>query len=386
MKIRDIAIKNLLRRKARAIFILAGLVIGVTTVVTVVSFAENIAHDILANLEKYGANIIVLPRADHLALSYGGTTLGGVSFDVQSIRQSELEKIRTIPNADNIAAVGPVLLGTVSIGSTSAVLAGIDFDKTHILKPWWQFGGQQTPGQKGLLAGSEAQRVLGVSVGDSIAVNGKDLTVEGVLAPTGSQDDRLLFAHLKTAQVLLNKPDQVSMVEVAALCHGCPVEEMVAQIEEKLPSANVMAIGQVVGSRMEMLSNFNKFSYILSLLVVLAGGLAVMVTLMSSVKERTGEIGILRAVGFRRSHIMRIIFFETGAISLLAGVLGYMAGMAGTWIGLRVFTDGPAASLHFNPLLAAGAIVMALAVGLLAGAYPAILAARMDPNKALRAI
>jgi putative ABC transport system permease protein len=385
MTLRDIALKNLMRRKAKAAFILTGLVIGVATVVAVISFAETTAHEILDNLEKYGANILILPRTDHLTLSYGGITMGGLAFDVQPIRHAELEKIGTIRNAANLAAVGPVLFGTVRIGDDTALLAGIDFNTAYILKPWWKIDGQ-APGEKGVLAGADAQRVLGLAVGDSVTINGHALMVTGVLAPTGSQDDPLLFTHLETAQAVLGKPDQVSMVEVAALCHGCPVDEMVAQIAEQLPSANVMAIQSVVKSRMEMLSHFRKFAYSLSVVVVLAGGLVVLVTLMSSVKERTAEIGIWRAVGFRRSHVMRIIFLEAGAISLLAGVLGYLAGMAGIGLGLNMFTDGPAEALHFNPLLAAGAIGMALLVGLIAGAYPAALAARMDPNQALRAM
>jgi putative ABC transport system permease protein len=385
MNIRDIAWKNLQRRKAKAAFVLIGLIIGVATVVAVISFSETASHEILNNLEKYGANILILPRTDHLNLSYGGISVGGVSFDTQSIRHSELDRIQSIHNAANLAAVGPVLFGTITVGKSKVVLAGIDFDTTYVLKPWWKIDGQ-SPGENGVLAGADAQRVLELSVGDDLMINGDTLKVTGILAPTGSQDDQMLFTHLHTAQVLLNKPDQVSIVEVAALCHGCPVDEMVAQIAGQLPSAHVIAIQQVVKSRMEMLSHFKTFSVGLSILVVLAGGLVVLVTLMSSVKERTGEIGIMRAVGFRRSHIMRIILLEAGMISLMAGVLGYLLGVAGIWMGLSIFAVDSVHAIHLNPMLAAGAIGMALVVGLIAGAYPAAMAARMDPNQAFRTI
>ncbi|MBI5063713.1 MAG: FtsX-like permease family protein [Desulfatitalea sp.] len=385
MNLSDIAFKNLLRRKSKAAFILAGLVVGVATVVAVISFSQAMTHDINTKLEKFGANILIVPRTDTLTLSYGGISLGGISFDMQPLRQSELHKISEIKNTANIAAVGPMVLGAITLAAKPASLAGIDFTSIHILKPWWRIQGQ-APGTEGLLAGSEAARILGLTIGQEVTANGRPMQISGLLAPTGSQDDQLIFTALATAQALLNKPGEISIVEVAALCHNCPVDEMVAQITEKLPSAKVMAIQQVVKSRMETLAHFQQFSFGLSIVVVLVGGIVVLVTLMGSVKERTEEIGIFRAVGFRRSHVMRIIFLEAGATSLLAGLLGYAIGVGGIWAGLRLFGGESTSSFHLDPLLAVAAIALAMVVGLAASAYPAALAARMDPNQALKTL
>lgn len=385
MTIKDIAIKNLLRRKAKAAFILAGLVIGVSTVVAVMSFADSMTRDINHKLEKYGANILIVPRTDNLTLTYGGMALGGVSFDMAPIEQSQLAQIRTIKNAANVAAVGPITLGTVKINNHAALLAGVHFEAISILKPWWKINGQ-IPGNGQLMVGAEAATLLGVSQSQELTINGRSMRIAGILTPTGSQDDQLLFTTLTTAQRLLDKPNQVSMVEVAALCNACPIDEMVRQIAEKLPTAKVMAIQQVVKGRMETLAQFRKFSYGLSVVVVLIGGMVVLVTLMGSVKERTEEIGIFRAIGFRQQHIMRIIFIETGIISSLAGVSGYLVGIGSIWAGLRFLGENKVASLTLDPTLATGAVALALIVGLLAGAYPAAMAARMDPNQALKSI
>ncbi len=385
MGIKDIAMKNLLRRKGKAAFILAGLIIGVATVVAVISFADSMTRDINEKLEKYGANILIVPKTDNLSLTYGGMTLGGVSFDMEPIRLSQLSSIKTIKNAANIAAVGPITLGTIDIKDRTALLAGVDFKVAGILKPWWKIQGS-TPGDGEVLAGAEAAKLLGIQMGEQFTVNRQAMTISGILAPTGSQDDQLLFTSLTTAQSVLNKPDQVSLVEVAALCKDCPVDAMVAQISEKLPNAKVMAIQQVVKGRMETLAQFRKFSYGLSVVVVLIGGLVVLVTLMGSVKERTEEIGIFRAIGFRQRHIMRIIFIESGLISVTAGVMGYIIGTVAIWAGLKVLGEHGEVAVPFDPVLAAGAIAMALTVGLLASAYPALMAARMDPNQALKTI
>jgi putative ABC transport system permease protein len=312
-------------------------------------------------------------------------TLGGVSFEMEPIRQSQLSKISTIKNAANLAAVGPITLGTVKLKNKAALLAGVDFSAVGILKPWWKINGTP-PGPNEVMIGSQAARLLGMKTGDQFSISNRTLKVSGLLSPTGSQDDQLLFTTLPTAQFVLDKPDQVSMVEVAALCNACPVDDMVGQISEKLPNAKVMAIQQVVKGRMETLSQFRKFSYGLSVVVLFIGGLVVLVTLMGSVKERTEEIGIFRAIGFRQGHIMKIIFIESALISIFAGIMGYIIGTGAIWAGLKMSAKHTDISIPFDPVLASGAIAMALIVGLIASAYPAFMAARMDPNQALKAM
>jgi putative ABC transport system permease protein len=110
--------------------------------------------------------------------------------------------------------------------------------------------------------------------------------------------------------------------------------------------------------------------------------------MMGSVRERTAEIGIFRAIGFRRSHVMRIILIEAGVVSALAGVMGYFLGLGATRAVLPFFAEGHGHGIEvpMDPLLAGGAFALALLLGLLASIYPALLAARMDPNEALRSL
>ena len=121
------------------------------------------------------------------------------------------------------------------------------------------------------------------------------------------------------------------------------------------------------------------------MVIVLIGGLVVRVTMMGSVRERTDEIGIFRAVGFRRRQVMRIIFVESGVVSALAGLIGYGVGF-GAVMGVFVLTGGATAAVVFNPQLAVGALLLALLMGLLASVYPAWIAARLDPSQALKHI
>ena len=376
MTLREIAYRNLLRRKGKAAFIVAGLLVGVATVVTVITLVDAMTEDINHKLDQYGANILIVPKTESLVLSYGGLSLGGVSFDVQEIRETELAQVRSIKNAANIAALGPMVLGVVAINTHKVLFAGVDFDAARILKPWWQVEGA-FPESEGVLFGAESARIMQVRIGDRVDVNGQSLLVSGILQPTGSQDDQLIFARLATAQTVLGKIGVISMAEVAALCTACPIPEMVKQLSEALPGAKVMAIQQVVESRVEALTHFKKFSYGVSGIVLFVGGLVALVTMMGSVRERTEEIGIFRAIGFRKQHIAQIIVTEAGIVSGLAGIMGYLSGFAAAKIALRIFTDSEMMMVPVNLSLAVAAFFLAIMVGM---------AANLDPNEALRAL
>jgi putative ABC transport system permease protein len=385
MTLGDIAISNLRRRKGKAFFVLAGLLIGVSTVVALLSLVAAMKQDINHKLEMYGANILIVPKTENLSLTYGGLSLGGVSFEMQEIREEELENIKKITNANNVAALGPMVLGPVTVNGQRLLMAGVDFQAFRILRPWWTVKGQE-PGDDGALLGSEVSRLLGLVAGDTFRINRREIQVTGILETTGSQDDGLIFAPLMMTQELLGKKGRISMAEVAALCSGCPIPEMVKQISDVLPGANVMAIQQVVKGRMETLNQFEKFSYGISALVLLVGSLMVLVTMMGSVRERTVEIGIFSAMGFRGSHVIRIILMEAAIISGLAGLLGYLVGFAATKMLIPLFTEGHGAHVPFDPILAGGALFLSLFVGLAASSYPAFAASRLDPNEALRAL
>jgi len=385
MRLETITFNNLRRRKGRAIFLLVGLLIGVATVVALLSLTEALADRAQDELERFGANILITPRTDQLTLSYGGINLGGVSLTEHEIDQNSLAAIDSIPNRRNVAAIAPKVLGAVTAGGERVMLMGVDPEIEFGLKKWWRLDGAVPRKADQLVAGSLAAERLGLQRGDRVELSGKLFVVTGLLRKTGSQDDQLLIVPLTSAQTLLGKSGQVSMVEVAALCANCPIEDMVGQLSRALPDVEVQAVQQVVKTRMHAIAQFKVFAWGVAGVVILVGALLVFVTMMGSVSERTREIGIFRAIGFRRSHVLRLVLFEAGVVSAFAGLFGYLVGTGVTLGALPLLGDGKAA-WHFDPLLAGTALLAAIVVGLLAALQPALRASRLEPSEALRSL
>lgn len=386
MRLHTISISNLKRRKAKMAFLTVGLTVGIATIVTLVTLTRSMSRDIERKMDEFGANILVTPQSNGLSMNYGGISLGGVTFDQREIREEDLARIKTIKNGRNVSAVSPKVLGGVRVGSRDVLLVGVNFDSELKMKQWWKIFGEPPRAENELLLGSDASRVLDVGLGETVEIRGETFRIAGVLDQTGSQDDSLVFAPLKKAQKLLGKEGRITLAEVAALCSGCPIGDMVTQIAEMLPDARVSAIQQVVEGRLKALDQFQRFSYAMAGVVVFIGSLIVFVTMMGSVNERTTEIGVFRAIGFRKSHIVRIILLEAALVSLLAGLLGYGVGMGGAGLALPFVAESRNAPLVWDATVGLGSIGLALLLGLLASLYPALHASKMDPTEALRAL
>lgn len=387
MRLSDIALANLRRRKARALFSIAGLLLGAATMVALTSITAAMKADLAAKLDQYGANIVVTPRANDLSLSYGGVTVGGVSYDVKDLPADAAARIRTIKNKESIAAVAPKLLGAVRTEGAAqpVLLVGVDFPAEFRMKKWWDVTGRKPIHRDEVLLGAVLAQKLRKQPGDKLALNGRLFRVAGVLHELGGQEDGLVFGDLKAAQGLLKQPGRLSLIEVSALCNTCPIDEIVAQINRTLPTAKAVALKQAVRNREETVSRLNRFSVAVGAVVVLIGTLVVLTTMMSSVNERTREIGIFRAVGFRRRHIIRLILLESLVISLTGGMLGYVAGVLVARLAAPLMAGGEVA-VAWDPLLGVAAVTASAVVGLLASAYPAYRAAQLDPAEALRFI
>lgn len=386
MKLYNISFNNLRRRKTRFLFLVAGLVIAVGTVVTMIAVSRAMNADIANKLDEFGANIVIVPKSDDLSLTYGGMTVSGVFTEGRKLSTENIAELLRIKNKDNIKIIAPKLLNFAAVARTNVLVVGVDFPQELQLKKWWRLHGSAPTIPTEALIGADVQAKLGLDIGGRLAVNGKTFAVTGFLEPTGSQDDGLIFIDLKEAQRLFKKPDELSLIEVAALCYDCPIEEIVRQTSERLPDAKVTAIRQTIESKMEAMHRFERFSLGISLVVILVAALIVMTNMIASVNERTREIGVFRAIGFRQAHIMSIILTEAFLTSTLAGLIGYGVGALATNMITPILAMGSNSRGGPSYELFGIALGLSVVVGMTSSIYPAYKASRLDPTIALKAL
>ncbi|MGE4312183.1 ABC transporter permease [Desulfovibrio sp.] len=240
--------------------------------------------------------------------------------------------------------------------------------------------------ERHLLAGATVAERLKLSPGQAIWLNGAQYLVEGVLQPTGSDDDSVLFAHLPEAQKLFHAPDAASFIEVAALCSGCPIEDIVSELGAALPGQDIRALRQVVAQRMYSISFAQNMALVVTVVILFSACVMVVMSMLVSVNERRKEIGLLRAVGFSRRAVFFIFAAEALVIGFLAGVAGYAAGyFAGSKVLVAMQIEAAAyPAFSFAALFGYGLMASALAV--LAAAFPAYKAARANPAEALTSL
>jgi putative ABC transport system permease protein len=336
-------------------------------------------------VDEYGANITVVPRSQELPLTYGGVQLGGLTYSAEPLTMDQVALIRTIKNRENVNRVAPKLLQAAEVGGVSLMAVGVQWDQELPLKSWWHIVGNAPKGAADVLLGSKAAVTLGKQPGSTVTLRGEDFTVAGVLDPTGSQEDDILLLDLATAQRLWNRPGEVSFVEVSAWCSSCPIEDISAQISVIIPRSKVSALSKAVESRSILVGQFRWFSIVVSAFMVIAGGLVILASTLGAVRGRRGEIGVFRALGFRKTHIMQIVLLENLLVGVAAAIVGVLIAVAVSGPFARAVAHVSAASTP-RPLVLLLAIAASTALVLVSTLYPAWVASRLSPLEALRKV
>ncbi|MBE0604283.1 MAG: ABC transporter permease [Deltaproteobacteria bacterium] len=383
MNLRKLAWRNLLRRKSRAVFTGLGIFLGIGTFVAIASITSRMEGAVQDQLDRYGANIVVSPRTEQLSIGFGNMSLGGTEVARSRLSMADRDRIGSIHHKDRIRMVVPFLLAASDASGKNFVWMGLPRPDMADARPWWKIDGSPVVERGEVVLGAEAAAALGKGPGGTIAAGKRSFRVSGVLRPTGEKEDAMIIADLADVQELSGATGAVTYFEVAALCKDCPVEDIVAQIGQALPGARVSAIRQVVESRKAAVDQLRRLGYGVSAIVMLIGGLMVLVTVMGGVQERTPEIGVLRAVGFRGAAIHSLLLWETGLVSFIASVLGTGTGIAAAYLVSPMFGIEEPGVVVAPALLG---IAAGLLLGLAGAIPPARRAAALSPTVAIRSL
>jgi putative ABC transport system permease protein len=187
---------------------------------------------------------------------------------------------------------------------------------------------------------------------------------------------------LRDAQTFMGRPRKVTMYMVK-VHDPARAESVVEKINTRIPEAHASLTGEFV-EQMPDMQNLGGMMGAISFLAIFVGGVGVMNTMLMSVLERTREIGVLRALGWRRGRILGVILQESLLLGILGGVIGIAVAFGLAFVLKQIPMIGGAVVPKWAWDVFARAIAVALFLGLLGGLYPAYRATRLQPVEALR--
>jgi ABC-type antimicrobial peptide transport system permease subunit len=233
-----------------------------------------------------------------------------------------------------------------------------------------------------ILLGKSLAEAMSKSVGDTIDLSGYRFRVAGIYESKISWEELGAIMTLRDAQSFMGRPGKVTIMAVQ-LHDPSQAPELVERINQEFPEVHATLAGEFVNQMPDMQATGAMIGAI-SFLAILVGGVGVLNTMLMSVFERTREIGVLRALGWRRRRILGLILRE----SLLLGLLGGFTAIAMAFglIGLILTVPyiGQMIEPQWTVEIFIRAIVVALSLGVLGGLYPAFRATRLQPVEALR--
>ena len=372
-----------------------GIGIGVTAVVLLTSIGEGLNRYIMEEFTQFGTTTIAVQpgKANTLGISPGA---------LNSVRPLSLADAEALTRAPYVLHSVPVVTGSGSLEGNGrernvAVYAvGPDFDRTfrfEVAAGTFLPPDELDRARNVAVLGAKAYRELygdTNAIGERVRVGGQRYRVVGVMRPKGQvvgiDLDDTVYIPAALGLELFNRQG-VQEIDLF-YAENAPVAEVVEGVKRILLARHGGEDFTVV-TQQQMLDVLGSIIDVLTLGVAALGGISLLVggvgifTIMTiAVRERTQEIGLLRAIGARRSRIAQLFVGEAMLLSALGGVGGLLLGFLIVGIAQVALPSVPA---RISPLYVVLALVIAVAIGLVAGVLPARNAARLEPLDALRA-
>jgi putative ABC transport system permease protein len=384
MNIFTIPVKNLKVKFFKTFLLVFVFSIGITSVIGLNKISKTVSHALEDKMNRFGANILVYPKIDEVNISYGGIQLGNISYEVKYLSESRIrENILSIKNRENISAVAPKLVKTYEIDNKVMGIVGIDIDEEKKIKSYWHIDGKMFENERSVILGEGAATILNKKIGDFIEIFREKHTISGIISKTGSEEDNMIFMDLHNLQRLTQSEDKVNFVEVSALCAGCPIDEIVAQIRGKNPHAEINAIQKIVKQRMSAINFVERLAYILSLVIILTACFMIAIFMYASVNERKKEIGILRALGYSKFNIFSIFTIESILIGAFSGLAGYIGGYFLSIELLKVLDITENVHISFSIIELSLSVLIVVLLSGLSSTFPSLKASKISPSEAL---
>jgi putative ABC transport system permease protein len=381
--------------RLRAALTALGIGIGVTAVVLLTSIGAGVHRFVLGEFTQFGTNIV--------SVAPGRTqTFGGSIGAFGNVRPLTVEDAQALQRTPQVRAVNAIVQGNAEVEAEGrkrrTTIYGVSAGFTTVFRfeiaqgEFLPTDAAVAPRPLAVLGSRMSSELFGAAnaLGQSIRVGGQRYRVIGVMRSKGTTlgfdlDDTVF---IPTAQALeLFDRDSVFEIQLSYV-PGADAAEVVAGLKRILVARHGNE-DFTVTTQQQMLDTLSSVLGVLTFAVgalgsisLLVGGVGIFTIMTIGVRERTAEIGLLRALGARKVQVLRVFLLEAVALSALGAALGLAGGLA---ITLLLDFAAPALPVSYAPQFMLLAVALALLVGLVAGIVPAVRAAAQEPVEALRA-
>jgi putative ABC transport system permease protein len=392
----QLALRAITAHRLRSFLTLLGIAVGIAAVILLTSIGEGIHRFVLAEFTQFGTNVISITPGK---VKTSGPAPTGIP---SSVRPLSLDDARALEHLPHVTALSPAVWGNTEINAngrlrrTTVYGVGADMPKVFSVKVK---SGQFLPAEDSenarafvVLGAKLKNELFGASnpLGARVRIGNLQFRVIGVLETKGDflgidLDDT---AYIPTGRALeLYNRDGMMKIDLVYAA-GTPAAQVSASIKTLLTARHGRE-DFTITTQEDMLKTLSKILNILTMAVgalgsisLLAGGVGIVTIMTIAVTERTGEIGLLVALGAPRRTILALFLGEAVALSALGGVMGLLLGFG---LAQLIHLLVPALPVHTPITFVVLAEAIAIAIGLLAGVLPARRAARLNAVDALRA-
>jgi putative ABC transport system permease protein len=370
MTLFTVVTRGLIRRPVRTALTILGISVGIAAVVALVGISRGFSKSWATGMKARGTDVVV---------SNMGSSLIPKPFDV-SVR----DRIAHLPKVEATCGILVDLIGVENaqmIMVSAREWGGFSWNNLKLISGRMP----RDAAEPAVVLGRTAADMLKKKVGDKIQIETEELSVVGIVDGNAWVENTSIILALPIFQQITGNQGKINVIDI----HVTPstsakdVGRLCAEINGLVPEGRAVVAGDNI-TKSEAYRIVQAMSWGTSLLAVLVGVFGVMNTMLMAVFERTQEICVLLALGWRRGRIIRMVLWESALLGLLGGLAGVLIGA----LGLKVLGTTPEIRGLLEPDLSvsllAVSVSIAVAVGIISGLYPAWRSSRLVPSRALQ--
>lgn len=385
MVILRLALSNLKRHKTRSLLTLAGVTASIAVFFSILSFNKGFERELDRQLKNTGVHFMIVPSGCPYEVA---TLVLHGSILPKFLEKDVLEKVRA---SERLELVSPALVTQLPNPEAGRVdtIYGIDMADVFKIKPEWQIDGKLPADKFELLVGSTAAGSYKLKPGDEIiyTIEKKRFKVSGILKETMTPDDAFVFMPIQTLQEIMDKPQAVTAIFVRAK-DPAMIDDIIGDLYLQVKTVEIITMGEIMESIATLVSSARTLSLSIAIIVIFISAMGIMNLMLTTVFERTQEIGMMRAIGASRSDIFSIVMHESIILAFLGGAAGIFLSIV-----FSPFIEG--LIRYISPYVPGGRIItfeygfavfclfFSVVIGSFSGLFPAWKASRLSPVEAI---